>query len=149
MLIRRLSEKISRNSVCIVTSSTTSSNEYANMGLWIAGSSNGAVRTARTPKAINAIRNRIYRNPVRSQRNMAKDFGISPRSDGRVVKEDLRKRPFKRPTTQLLSAQNRRDRFSRTKRSLLCSERMVTVSASSLTKNISLRSKATWLKMSG
>ena len=51
----------------------------------------GRPRTARTPKKIKAVRERIRRNPRRTIKGMAESLGISPYSMLSIVK----KRPYK------------------------------------------------------
>ena len=49
----------------------------------------GRPRTARTPKKIKAVRERIRRNPQRTIKGMAESLGISPYSMLSIVKKDL------------------------------------------------------------
>ena len=48
----------------------------------------GRPRTARTPKKIKAVRERIRRNPRRTIKRMAESLGISPYSMLSIVKKD-------------------------------------------------------------
>ncbi|KAI6659696.1 hypothetical protein LOD99_14621 [Oopsacas minuta] len=48
----------------------------------------GRPRSVRTPAIRKLVRERVRKNPVRSIQVMAKDFNISTRSIGRIVKED-------------------------------------------------------------
>lgn len=50
----------------------------------------GRPRTVRTPQAINAVRSRINRNPVRKQKIMAREMDIAPRTMNRIIKQDLK-----------------------------------------------------------
>ena len=47
----------------------------------------GQTRTARTPKKIKAVRERIRRNPQRTIKGMAESLGISPYSMLSIVKK--------------------------------------------------------------
>ena len=49
----------------------------------------GRPRSVRTSAVRNLIRERVRKNPDRSIQGMAKDFNISTRSMGRIVKEDI------------------------------------------------------------
>lgn len=73
----------------------------------------GAPRTARTKKRIKVIRERIRRNPKRSQRKLAKDLKISTRSVGRIIKNDLGYKPYKLRKQHGLSASQVEDRRNR------------------------------------
>ena len=48
----------------------------------------GRPRTARTPKIIKAVRERIKRNPRRTIKGMAESLGLSPYSMLSIVKKD-------------------------------------------------------------
>ncbi|KAI6653122.1 hypothetical protein LOD99_3958 [Oopsacas minuta] len=49
----------------------------------------GRPRSVRTPAVRKLVRERVRKNPVRSIQSMAKDFNITTRSMGKIVKEDL------------------------------------------------------------
>lgn len=64
----------------------------------------GRPRSVRTSAMVKAVRERVRRNPQRSQRKLAGQLGISRRSVQRVLKNDLRLRPYKRCKRQALTA---------------------------------------------
>ncbi|XP_076068371.1 uncharacterized protein LOC143040819 [Oratosquilla oratoria] len=53
----------------------------------------GRPRTARTKKVVNAVRERMRRNPKRSIRKLAKDMNVSNTSMRTIVRKDLRLSP--------------------------------------------------------
>ncbi|KAK6041369.1 hypothetical protein COOONC_21127 [Cooperia oncophora] len=67
----------------------------------------GRLRTARTPKVVEAVRKRIARNATRSFSTMTRDMGISRMSMERVVHEDLKMYPCRTRKAAILSASNR------------------------------------------
>ena len=76
---------------------------------------NGRKVSVTVPAMVKRVRSRIDRNPRRSQRRMAKELIISRGSLRNIVKNKIGKRALKRATSQMLSAQNKKDRFIRSK----------------------------------
>lgn len=56
----------------------------------------GRKRTIRSPELVKKVRERIRRNPAQSMNKVAKDLKISQRTIGRVLKEDLHMKAFKK-----------------------------------------------------
>lgn len=75
----------------------------------------GRPRTVRTPQMIKSIRERIARNPQRSARKMAKDFGISKNRMQTILKDELGLRAFKKSKIHGLSNAQKVKRFERSK----------------------------------
>ena len=73
----------------------------------------GRPRSVRTPAVRKLVRERVRKNPVRSIQGMAKDFNISTRSMGRIVKEDIGLKCYKFREVQLLSEVNKRRRYEK------------------------------------
>lgn len=67
----------------------------------------------RTPKNIKLVRERIRRNPKRSMSRMASDTGMSRRTMGRIVHDDLGMSCYRMRKRHLLSAANKAKRLSR------------------------------------
>ena len=64
-------------------------------------------KSARNHKNIQRAKGMIQRNPsskVNSTRKLAKKLGISPKSAHRILREDLRKKPYKYLKRQKLEA---------------------------------------------
>lgn len=78
----------------------------------------GRPRTVRTPKLIKAVANRIRRNPLRKQKIMAREMGVSARSMSRVLKTDLGMGAYKRSTGHLLTPTLKAIRRERAKKLL-------------------------------
>lgn len=78
----------------------------------------GRPRVVRTKRAINAVKERIRRNPLRKQKIMAREMHIPPRTISRILKEDLKLGAFRRSTGQRLTLGLRSIRASRSKRLL-------------------------------
>jgi hypothetical protein len=74
--------------------------------------------TSRISKGIEAVRERIRRNPISKQKIMAREMKISPRSMSRIIKEDLKFEAYRRRTGQLLTTVLRLKRTMRTKKLL-------------------------------
>ena len=72
----------------------------------------GRPKFCRTPEAIKKIRDKIRRNPRQSMRKMAKVQGMSPRTMRHRVNGDLRMRPYKMRTRQLLGAATKAKRLA-------------------------------------
>lgn len=70
----------------------------------------GRPRSARTPKLINAVRQRIRRNPVRKQKVMAREMNVATRTMSRVLRSDLGLKALRRSTGQFLTAQLKKQR---------------------------------------
>lgn len=56
----------------------------------------GRPRSARTPAVVKAIKARIARNPVRKQKLMALQMGVSRKTVKKVLNEDLCLRAYKK-----------------------------------------------------
>ena len=82
----------------------------------------GRPKSCRTPVAIKKIRDKIRRNPRQSTRKKAKKQGLSPRTMRLLVTGDLRMRPYKMQTRQLLGAATKAKRLTRARllRGKLC-----------------------------
>ncbi|KAI6659629.1 Transposase [Oopsacas minuta] len=63
----------------------------------------GRPRNVRTRELKAKLKKRIVRNPQRSMRKMSRDFGISSRSIGRVVHDDLGLKSLKRRKVHMLT----------------------------------------------
>ncbi|XP_076042036.1 uncharacterized protein LOC143025940 [Oratosquilla oratoria] len=63
----------------------------------------GRPRTARTKKVVNAVRERMRRNPKRSIRKLAKDMNVSNTLMRTIVRKDLRLSPYKMRKRQFLT----------------------------------------------
>ena len=75
----------------------------------------GRPRNVRTRELKAKIRKRIVRNPRRSMRKMSRDFGISCRSIGRVVHDDLGLKSLKRRKVHMLTKAIREKRLQRSR----------------------------------
>ena len=73
----------------------------------------GRPRNERTRELKAKIRKLIVRNPRRSMRKMSRDFGISSRSIGRVVHDDLGLKSLKRRKVHMLTKAIREKRLQR------------------------------------
>ena len=73
----------------------------------------GRKRQHRTPGIIKKIREKIRRNPKRSIRKMARDHDMSAATMWRLVRSDLRMKPFKLKASQLLSTATKTKRLAR------------------------------------
>ena len=65
----------------------------------------GRPQTARTPKLVKSIREKIRRNPKRSIQNLAKESRVSYGTMSTLLQKDLKMSPFKHVKKQQLSAQ--------------------------------------------
>lgn len=79
----------------------------------------GRPRSARTRELIKQVRERIRRNPERSQNQLAKQLNTSRTAIQNVIKIDLKMRPFKRRRGQLLDPRQMHQRKLRCDRLLL------------------------------
>ena len=75
----------------------------------------GRPRTVRTDKAIKAVAARIRRKPLRKQKIMAREMGMSKRSMFRLIRDDLKMRAYRRTTGQRLNASRKKIRLDRAK----------------------------------
>ncbi|XP_076044978.1 uncharacterized protein LOC143027553 [Oratosquilla oratoria] len=73
----------------------------------------GRPRTARTKKVVNAVRERMRRNPKRSIRKLAKDMNVSNTSMRTIVRKDLRLSPYKMRKRQFLTPLQKQKRLER------------------------------------
>ena len=75
----------------------------------------GRSRSVRTRQTIKKIREKIRRNPQRSAREIARSYGISPRSVRLILKEDLGLHPYKKRKVHGLTIAQIQKRFTRSK----------------------------------
>ena len=75
----------------------------------------GRPRTQRSRGLIKAVRSKVAPNPARSISNLAREYSVSRRTMGRVVKEDLGLYPYKLQRRQLLSSATKMKRMTRAK----------------------------------
>ncbi|KAI6648777.1 MhmaT1 transposase [Oopsacas minuta] len=75
----------------------------------------GRPRSVTTQRLKKVVRQRIRRNPRRSMSKMAKELRVSRRSIGRVVKNDLHMRSFKRKRVHHITTLVKAKRASRSK----------------------------------
>lgn len=78
----------------------------------------GRKKTATSSRVVEIVRKRIKRNPRRSQRQMASDIGISPRSIGRIVKSRLNLYPYTPQICHALTDDMKQKRKERCKKLL-------------------------------
>lgn len=78
----------------------------------------GRARTVRTAEAIKAVKARIRRNPVRKQKILSREMGISQISMSRIIKQDLGLGAYKRHTGHLLTHALMEKRKEKSKRLL-------------------------------
>lgn len=78
----------------------------------------GRPRSVRTKKAIEAVRSRINRNPLRKQKIVAREMKINARSVSRIIRDDLGMHAYKRSTSHLLTDRLKRIRLERSKKLL-------------------------------
>ena len=76
----------------------------------------GRVRSVRTKKFIEAVRQRIRRKSQRSARKMATQMKCSATYMRRVLKEDLKTRPYKKRRTNYLTAKQKKKSSQEMKR---------------------------------
>ena len=72
-------------------------------------------RPVRTKKLIKSIREKLRRNPARSANKLAKEAHVSPSTMQRLLKSDLKVKPYKITKRQLLSEATKNKRFERAK----------------------------------
>ena len=75
----------------------------------------GRRRSVRTPRRIKAVKERMRRNPRRSQRKLASQMCASRSTIQRIIKQDLGLTPFKRRKVHGLTKQQCRTRLERSK----------------------------------
>lgn len=63
----------------------------------------GRPRTVRTPAVIKAVKARIQRNPLRKQKILALQMGLSKTTVKRVLNEDLGLRAYRKKTGHFLN----------------------------------------------
>ena len=100
-----------------VTQSTVSKalKRYNEQGNFKDRSRGGRPRSKRSASKVKVIRERIRRNPKRSMRKMAKETGMSVRSLGRIVHNDLKMSSFTLQKRQSLSEAVKLKRLERSK----------------------------------
>ena len=76
----------------------------------------GRPRSARTPKVIRSVRDKVRRNPIRSIRKLAKEAGISKTTMQRLVKDDLKCSSRARVKRHLVTDRIKQLRLERSKR---------------------------------
>lgn len=86
---------------------------YNDMGLVDDRPRSGRPRQTRTPAVIEAVAERIRRNPLRKQKIMAREIKIPPRTMSRIIKQDLNLGAYRRSTGQRLTAALRKIRATR------------------------------------
>ena len=84
----------------------------------------GRVRSVRTKKFIEAVRQRIRRKSQRSARKMATQMKCSATYMRRVLEEDLKTRPYKKRRTNYLTAKQKKKIESRNEKNF-CSCTMI------------------------
>lgn len=75
----------------------------------------GRPRTVRTPGVIKAVKARIARNPVRKQKVMALQMGLSRMTIKRVLNEDLGLRAYRKRTAHMLNKRLKKIRMERSR----------------------------------
>lgn len=88
---------------------------YEETGTTNKRSNGGPKKTATSPAMIRRVRARIRRNPRRSAKKMAKDLDISDRSLRRILKNDLRVKPYKIQKCHELTPKQKKVRLERVK----------------------------------
>ena len=73
----------------------------------------GRPRSKRTPAVIKAVREKIRRNPVRRQSDLAKSYGMCRRSMQSLLQDDLKVRSYRIRRVHLLSAASKKKRLDR------------------------------------
>jgi transposase len=75
----------------------------------------GRPRSVRTIQAVNAVRARIRRNPIRKQKILSREMKIPPRTLSRIIKEDLSLGAYRRYTGHTLNQSLKEKRVERSK----------------------------------
>lgn len=78
----------------------------------------GRPRTVRTAQAVNAVRARIRRNPLRKQKILSREMKIKPRTLSRIIKDDLKLGAYRRYTGHTLNRTLMSKRVDRSKKLL-------------------------------
>ena len=78
----------------------------------------GFRRSVRTPQLIKAVKSRIFRNPVRSMKKMAKKLSVSQYNIRNVVSKDLKAKSRARVKKLLVSQSVKEKRSERSKKFL-------------------------------
>lgn len=78
----------------------------------------GRPRSVRLPNVINAVRARVYRNPLRKQKVLAREMNVSTRSVSRILRDDLHLGAFRRSKGHLLTPKLKEIRKKRSKKLL-------------------------------
>ncbi len=73
---------------------------------------NGRPRDIRTQKRIHAVREQIWRNPLRKQKIMSRDMKISERTMSRILEDDLHLGAYKYATSHLLTKKFKKTRHT-------------------------------------
>jgi inhibitor of nuclear factor kappa-B kinase subunit alpha len=75
----------------------------------------GRSRSAITARIIKIVRNRLRRNPQRSARKMAQQIQISEKSVRRILKKELKVKPFKKKKVTFLRVDAKKNRMKKCK----------------------------------
>lgn len=78
----------------------------------------GRPRTVRTPAFVKALREKIRRNPCRSQKKLALQLGTSRKTIGKALRDDLGLKALKKTKRHMLTAKQKKARVQKC-RSLL------------------------------
>lgn len=78
----------------------------------------GRPRAVRTTKAVNAVKARIRRNPIRKQKILSREMKIPARTLSRIIKQDLKLGAYRRYTGHALNQSLQLKRVDRSKRLL-------------------------------
>lgn len=70
-------------------------------------------RSVRTPAFVKALRERIRRNPCRSQKKLALQLGTSKTTIAKTLKEDLGLKPLKKTTSHMLTVKQKEARLQK------------------------------------
>lgn len=79
----------------------------------------GRPRSIRTNQAVNAVKARIRRNPIRKQKILSREMRIPPRTLSRIIKQDLGLGAYRRYTGHTLNQVLKQKRVERSKQLLL------------------------------
>ena len=78
----------------------------------------GRPRSVRSQNVVNAVRERVRRNPLRKQKRLAMEMNISRRSMSRILREDLQLGAYRRCVSHLLTPKLKEIRLERCKKLL-------------------------------
>lgn len=90
-------------------------NRYIDIGSVEDRPRSGRPRSKRSPKFLKALKNRIRRNPRRTQRKMAIQMNVSSTTMSRALKVDLGLKALKRGKQHLLTARQVKNRLARSR----------------------------------